>query len=46
MPYIEHNFLKLMIPHHASAIVMADEELMHGPNQRLIRASWAIQPGA
>jgi uncharacterized protein (DUF305 family) len=42
MPGTDHSFLQMMIPHHASAIGMANEEQTHGANPRLKTMAAAI----
>ena len=38
----DHDFARMMIPHHQGAIDMAKVELIYGKNQRLRRLSQAI----
>jgi uncharacterized protein (DUF305 family) len=41
-PNTDHAFLTMMIPHHASAILMADEENNHGGDSQLKTLSQSI----
>jgi uncharacterized protein (DUF305 family) len=39
---VDHDFTAMMIPHHEGAIEMAQAELQHGRNQKLIRIAQEI----
>jgi uncharacterized protein (DUF305 family) len=39
---VDHDFTAMMIPHHEGAIEMAQAELQHGRNQKLLRISQEI----
>jgi len=39
---VDHDFTAMMIPHHQGAIDMAQAELQHGRNQKLLRIAQQI----